>query len=406
MRRISIWFGAWLATRALIVAEVVRWANGHVWLQDVHRYEGWAHTLSAQGEFPGGHGWQYPPGAGLLMLVPHLFGVGYGEAWVGLMVVVDLVGFLLLARLARRLGSESGVWVWLLGIPLLGIIPLLRFDLVPTVIAIGALVVIHRRPAWFGALIGLGAAIKIWPVLLLLGEWDRRRLVRAALAGAAVVAAVLVVSTIAFGNPTGFLSNGDGRGLQEEAVATVPWQMLRIVGHPYAREVRFGAWEIVGAGTGFVTSLLKLLAVAALAGAAAWWWFRGKAIRAGRVDLAEDAVSRDFVFAVVLAIVVVSPVLSPQYMIWLLGLAAVVLSAGPTRLRRPAWIVLGAAALSSHALRSPGVILVRDLALLFAAIDAAVTMVRLLRLGGRVRSDLLHTEGRPDPFVEPAQGPR
>jgi Glycosyltransferase family 87 len=406
MRRISIWIGVWLCSRALIVAEVVHWANGHTWLQDVHRYEGWAHFLTTHGQFPGGNGWQYPPGAGLLMLVPHLFSVGYGEAWVGLMLVVDFVGFLLLVRLARRSGNESGVWVWLLGIPLLGIIPLLRFDLVPTVIAIGALVVIHRRPAWFGALVGLGAAIKIWPVLLLLGEWDRRRLVRGALAAAAAVATVFVVSTIAFGDATGFISHGDGRGLQEEAVATVPWQVARIDGHPYTREIHFGAWQIVEAGTGLVTSLLKVLALAALAGAAAWWWLRGRAIRAGREDLAEDSVSRDFIFAVVLAVVVVSPVLSPQYMIWLLGLAAVVLSAGPTRLRRPAWIVIGATALSSHALRSPGVILVRDLALLFAAADAAVTMVRLLRLGGRVRGDVLHAERRADPFVEAAQRPR
>jgi hypothetical protein len=406
VRRFSIWFGAWLVTRALIVAEVVHWASGHAGLQDVANYERWAHFLTEHGEFPGGHGWQYPPGAGLLMLVPRLLSVGYGEAWVGLMVVVDLVGLLLLARLARRSGNEAGVWVWLLGIPLLGVIPLLRFDLVPTVIAIGALVVIHRRPAWFGALVGLGAAIKIWPVLLLLGEWDRRRSIRSAFAAAGVIAAVLVVSTIAFGGATGFLSHGDGRGLQEEAVATVPWQVARIFGDPYTREIRFGAWQIVEAGTGTVTFLLKLLAVAALVGAAAWWWFRGKAIRSGRADLAEDAVSRDFVFAVVLAIVVVSPVLSPQYMVWLLGLAAVVLSAGPSPLRRPAWIVLGAAALSSHALRSPGVILVRDLGLLFAAADAAVTMVRLLRLGGRVRGDVLHAERGADPFVEPAQRPR
>jgi hypothetical protein len=406
MRRISIWFGVWLGTRALILAEVVHWASGHTGLQDVVNYERWAYFLTGHGEFPGGNGWQYPPGAGILMLVPRLFSVGYGEAWVGLMVVVDLLGFVLLARLARRSGNESGVWVWLLGIPLLGIIPLLRFDLVPTVIAIGALVVIHRRPAWFGALVGLGAAIKIWPALLLLGEWDRRRLVRAALAAAAVVAAVLVVSTIAFGDATGFVSHGDGRGLQEEAVATVPWQLVRIVGHPYAREISFGAWQIVGAGTGFVTSLLKLLALAALAGGAVWWWIRGTAIRAGREDLAEESVSRDFIFAVVLAVVVVSPVLSPQYMIWLLGLAAVVLSAGPSNLRRPAWIVVGAAALSSHVLRSPGVILVRDLALLFAAADAALTMVRLLRLGGGVRGDLGHPERRADPFVEAAQRPR
>jgi hypothetical protein len=392
-RRGWIWLGVWLASSALLVVEVVSFASGHVNLQDVARYEEWASTLAAHGEFPDGHGWQYPPGAGLLMLVPRLFSIGYGEAWVGLMLLVDFVGFLLLARLARRSGNETGVWVWLLGLPLLGIIPLLRFDLVPTVIAIAALVVIHRRPGWFGALAGLGAAIKLWPALLLLGEWDRRRLLRSALAAAAVIALVFVVSTIAFGDALGFLSNGGGRGLQEESVGTIPWQLARILsGDPYSREVRFGAWEIVGPGTGAVTVLLKVMAVAALAGAAAWWWYRGKAIRAGRADLAEDSVSRDFIFAVVLLVVVTSPVLSPQYMIWLLGLAAVVFSAGSTRLRRPAWIVVAATALSAKALRSPEVILMRDVALLFAATDAAGTMTQLL-WAGKVRFAEARSQG-------------
>jgi hypothetical protein len=378
VRRLWIWIGVWIASRALIVWEIGFWAAGHPRLEDVANYERWAFFLTRHGAFPGGDGWQYPPGAGLLMLVPRLIPVGYGEAWVGLMLAVDLVGFLLLARLARRSGRGAGVWIWLLGLPLLGVLPWLRFDLVPTAIAIGALVVIHRRPGWFGALAGLGAAIKIWPILLLLGEWDRRRLLRSALAAAAVIGAVLLASTIAFGNATHFLSNGGGRGLQEEAVATIPWQVGKIFGDPYARAVHFGAWQVVSPGAATVGTLLKFLTFAALVGAAAWWWRRGKVIRAGRGELAEDSVSRDFIFAVVLAVVVTSPVLSPQYMVWLLGLAAVVLSAGPTRLGRPAWIVVLATALSAKHLRSAEVILVRDLLLLFAAVDAAATMGRLL----------------------------
>jgi hypothetical protein len=378
VRRLWLWIGVWIAGRVLIVWEIGFWAAGHPWLQDVVNYERWSFVLTAHGEFPGGNGWQYPPGAGLVMSVPRLVPVGYGEAWVGLMLAVDLVGLVLLARLARRSGRETGVWIWLLGLPLLGVLPWLRFDLVPTVIAIGALVVIHRRPGWFGALVGLGAAIKIWPVLLLLGEWDRRRLLRSTFAAAAVIGTVLLVSTIAFGNATHFLSNGGGRGLQEEAVATIPWQVGKIFGDPYARAVHFGAWQVVSPGAATVGTLLKFLAFAALVAAAAWWWRRGKEIRAGRDELAEDSVSRDFIFAVVLAVVVTSPVLSPQYMVWLLGLAAVVLSAGPTRLGRPAWIVVAATALSAHHLRSAEVILVRDLLLLFAAVDAATTMGRLL----------------------------
>jgi Glycosyltransferase family 87 len=379
VRRLWIWIGVWLASRALIVWEIGFWTARHPWLQDVVNYERWAFFLTGHGEFPGGNGWQYPPGAGLLMLIPRLVPVGYGEAWVGLMLVVDLVGLLLLARLARRSGKDAGVWIWLLGPLLLGVLPWLRFDFVPTVIVIAALVVIHRRPGWFGALAGLGATIKVWPLLLLLGEWDRRRLLRSALAAAAVIATVLLVSAIAFDGATHFLSNGGGRGLQEEAVATIPWQVAKIFGDPYAREVHFGAWQIVSPGAATVGSLLKVLTLAVLVGAAAWWWRRGKEIRAGRGELAEDSVSRDFIFAVVLAVVVTSPVLSPQYMVWLLGLAAVVLSAGPTRLRRPAWIVVAATALSAKHFRSPEVILVRDLVLLFAAVEAAATMGRLLR---------------------------
>jgi hypothetical protein len=316
------------------------------------------------------------------MLLPRLFSVGYGEAFVGLMLLVDLAGLVLLARLARRSGNDTGVWVWLFGMPLLGAFAVLRFDLVPTVIAIAALLVVHRRPGWFGVLAGLGAAIKVWPVLVLFGEWDRSRLLRAILAAVATVALVFAVSAIAFGDPTGFLSHGGDRGLQEEAVATIPWQLEQIVsGDPYPRAIHFGAWEVATPTADSVAALLRWLTLAVLAAAAAWWRYRARAIRAGCERLAEAAVSRDFVFTLVLLVVVVSPVLSTQYMLWLLGLAAVVLSGGSARLRRPAWIVVGATVLSTATFKSPELTLIRDLALLGAAVDAAVGMVQALRPG-------------------------
>lgn len=379
-RRTWIWLGLWLATRALIVAEVGFWASPHPKLEDVNNYETWSHFITGHDTFPDGEAWQYPPGAGLLMLLPRLIPAGYGEAFVGLMLLVDFVGLVLLARLGRRSGNDTGVWVWLLGMPLLGAFAVLRFDLVPTVIAIGALLVIHRRPRWFGALVGLGAVIKVWPVLILFGEWDRQRLLRSGLAALAAVAAVFVISTIAFGDSTGFLSHGGDRGLQEEAVATIPWQLDQIVSSdPYPRAIRFGAWEVASPTADTVATLLRWLTLVALAAAAAWWWYRARAIREGREDLADPAVSRDFVFAVVLLVVVTSPVLSTQYMLWLLGLAAVVLSAGTGRLARPAWIVVGATALSTATFKSPELTLIRDLAVLCATVDAAVAMVQLLR---------------------------
>jgi hypothetical protein len=404
-RKTWIWLAVWLSTRALIVAGIASWATPHAGLEDVNHYERWSQVLSEEHAFPNVETWQYPPGAGLLMLLPRLIAVGYGGTFVALMLLVDLAGFVLLARLGRRSGNDTGVWVWLLGIPLLGSFSVLRFDLVPTVIAIAALLVIHRRPGWFGALAGLGAAIKLWPLLLLFGEWDRPRLLRSIVAATAVTALVLAVSAIAFGNATNFVSHGGDRGLQEEAVATIPWQLGQIVsGDPYPREIRSGAWEIATSTADSVATLLRWLTFAALAAAAVWWWLRARAIRAGREQLAEAAVSRDFVFTVVMSVVVTSPVLSAQYMVWLLGLAAVVLSAGSTRLRRPAWIVVGATVLSAFTFKSPGLIALRDLALLCATVDAAAAMVQMLTRRGT--GDPLPLEPTaPEPRLAPEHAP-
>ena len=391
-RKHWIWLAVWVATRALIVAEVGFWATSHPHLEDVDRYQAWSYFLTSEGAFPGGDAWQYPPGAGLLMLLPRLVPSGYGQAFVGLMLVFDLAGLLLLARLARRSGNDTGVWVWLLGMPLLGAFAVLRFDLVPTVLAIGALLVVHRRPRWFGALVGLGAAVKVWPVLLLFGVWDRARLLRSAIVAAAVIAIVFAATAITFGNPAGFLSNGGDRGLQEEAVATIPWQLEQIVsGDPCPREIRFGAWEIAAPTAEAIATVLEWLTLAALAAAAAWWWRRQQRIREGCEWLADAAVSRDFVFTVVLLVVVTSRVLSTQYMLWLLGLAAVVLSGGSARLARPAWVVVGATGLSMATFKSPELTLIRNLALLGATIDAAAAMVSMLR---KAQPDPLNPEPR------------
>jgi glycosyl transferase family 87 len=376
-----IWLAVWIATRALMVADVGFWHDvGHLRLEDVNNYDVWSHFITTMHALPAGEAWQYPPGAAFLMLVPRLGFGTYGESFVALMLLFDLAGLALLALLGRRSGKYTGVWVWLLGMPLLGVLPLLRFDLVPAVIGIAALVVIHRRPGWFGALAGIGASIKAWPIVLLFGEWDRRRLLRAGLAALVALALVFTVSAIAFDDPAAFLKEQGGRGLQEEAVATAPWQVRELItGQAPNRAIQHGAWEITSDGADVIAGVLEWLTLAVLAAAAAWWWLRAKAIHLGRTDLTQAAVSRDFVFAIVLLLVVASRVLSPQYMIWLLGLAAVVLTAGSTRLARPAWLVIGATVLSTSAFGSPENTLIRNLALLAAAVDATIAMVSLLR---------------------------
>ncbi|HET7590883.1 MAG TPA: glycosyltransferase family 87 protein [Solirubrobacterales bacterium] len=189
-----IWIAAWLVTRALIVVQVGFWQPGGAQYQDVGQYEAWSNSIVSNHSLPTEETWQYPPGAAFLMLVPRIGDGSFGPSFVVLMLVFDLVGFWLMTRFADEEGNDTGVWIWLLAMPLLFSLPVLRFDLVPTVLAVGALLVIHRRPSWFGALAAIGGMVKAWPVLVLFGEWDRQRLLRSAGAAIAAAAAIFLAS--------------------------------------------------------------------------------------------------------------------------------------------------------------------------------------------------------------------
>ena len=396
--KLWIWASVWLLTRAAMVVQVGFWNHTTgLQLEDTGLvYQPWSETLS-EGVLPTGDTWQYPPGAALILMVPRLgLGLtGFGQSFVATMLVFDLIGLALVATLGRREGKDAGVWVWLLGIPMLRTLPILRFDMSATVLAVGAMLAIHRRPAWFGALAGLGATLKVWPIVLLLGEWDRRRLLRSILAAVVAIAVVFAISAVAFdGNQFGFLSEQGKRGLQLESAASLPWHLRQLVtGHPPNAVLRYGALEIDSNSADLLAHLLDIASLLALIGAGVWWLLRKRAIDRGREDLADVALSRDFVFTVVLLLMATSRVLSSQYLLWTLGLAAVLLSTRGTRLARPAWIMIGAAVITAAAYGplgadgpfpiygSPFNMVVRNLAVLVAAIDASVTMILALRSG-------------------------
>lgn len=380
---IWIWIAVWMATRAVMVVQVGFWSDLGTNYQDVEFYNNWANTLAEFHQMPDEESWQYPPAAAFLLLIPRIgsvFGAAYQPSFVALMLLVDFAGLVVMALLARRSGRSTGVWVWLLALPLLQANPLTRFDLAPTVLTMAALVAVHRRVALFGALAGAGAVLKVWPVVVLFGEWDRRRLLRATAAAVAVAVLTFAAAAIFFGDQSGFFSNQDVRGLQKEAVAGIPWYMeWAVTGREPAIVLSNGTAELGGGVAEAVSVVLKWLGLLVLLAAALYWVARERAIRRGRTDLADAAVSRDLVFTIVLLQVVVSRVLSPQFMIWVIGMAAVVLGAERTNLTRPAWIALGAVALTTGIYIAPANMAIRNVTLIVAAVDAALTMVRLLR---------------------------
>ncbi|MDX2292950.1 glycosyltransferase 87 family protein [Streptomyces roseofulvus] len=309
-------------------------------------YRHW-YGLFADGTFPPADpAWQYPPGAALAITAPGLLmpWLGYTQAFVVLTLLADAAVTLGLA-VADRSRLTHGAWYWVCALPLLLHLPLARYDVQATALAVLALLFLKgRSPAGHrlgGALAGLGALVKVWPALALIGT-PRGRTTREAWTAAAVTAgALLAVLALGFSGPLGFLRGQGARGIQVESVGGTALAAARAAGlWPGSAEIRYGAYEYVGPYVSTLGHLFLLLTVAAVLSLVFW------RLRATRWT---EATPLDAALAAVLLLTVTSRVISPQYLVWLLGLAAVCLTSRRTVMRPVALLLLPAAALSSLA---------------------------------------------------------
>lgn len=365
---------AWAVSRALLVAAPYSgYPRGGEVLGDVRLYARWAGGL-ADGRLPTGDPrWQYPPGAGAVLVIPRLDAAHYTRALVILLLVADAAVLALLLARARRGGSAAGAWTWVIGVAALGPVAVYRFDLVPTLCAVAGLALGGRGLA-AGALLGVGGLIKVWPILLAPAV-GRRAVAAAAVVVAAGGAALLVTGRLADG--LGFLVNQSARGLQLESIAATPYLLARAVGADgIAIRYEYGAYQISGPGVGAVVSATTVATVAVLA--------------AFVVLARRGAAPVPLALATLLAVVVAARVLSPQYLVWVLGVAGLALASGTRGLTRTAVLLVAAAALSQllypllygglrRAEVLPAVILLARNALLVAA---TVTVIRALRTTG------------------------
>ncbi|NML48773.1 DUF2029 domain-containing protein [Streptomyces sp. R302] len=309
-------------------------------------YRHW-YGFFADGTFPPADPtWQYPPGAGLVVMAPGLLmpWLGYTQAFVVLTLLADAAVTLGLA-VADRSRLTHGAWYWVCGLPLLLHLPLARYDVQATALAVLSLLLLKgRAPAAHrlgGALAGLGALVKVWPALALIGT-PRGRTTREAWTAAAVTAATLLaVLALFFSSSLGFLRGQGARGIQVESLGGTALALGRAAGlWPGTAEVRYGAYEYVGPYVSTLGHLFLLLTVAAVLWLVLW------RLRATRWS---EATPLDAALAAVLLLTVTSRVISPQYLVWLLGLAAVCLTSRRTVMRPVALLLLPAAALSSLA---------------------------------------------------------
>lgn len=298
-------------------------------------YQGWYEILRT-GTFPlDDITWQYPPAAALPVLSPALLPfLGYATAFFVLVCLADALVTGLLLYAGRRPGKRlAGAWVWVAGVPLLGPTAYARYDVMVTAVAVAALLAGARRPRVLGALAGLGALLKVWPVLLLAGT-ARGRATRAAWTAAAAAGAGLVVAFCAtMPGALAFLTFQRDRGTEVESVGALVFHVARHFGWRGEVLLNYGSVEFVGPYVPVVSSAAMGLTVLAFGWLLVW---RVRAVRF-RASTPCDAA-----FAAVLLFTTTSRVISPQYLVWLVGLAAACLVFRGSRMGRPALLVLAA----------------------------------------------------------------
>jgi len=133
-----------------------------------------------------------------------------------------------------------------------------------------------------------------------------------------------------------------------ESAAATPFMVWRLAGWHGALAYRYGAWQLGGEYDALARDVSRAGLVLVAAAVAAWCVLTARGHIRWRPEYAADAP-----LAVTLLVLLAAPVLSPQYMLWAVGLAAACLAAGRTT-QRPVALALLAAALLTVAVFPAG----------------------------------------------------
>ncbi|WP_327676400.1 glycosyltransferase family 87 protein [Kitasatospora sp. NBC_00458] len=334
--------GTWVATRTLLmllVTGVLRMPGGDITADVWIIYHAWYGVLQT-GTFPlDDVTWQYPPGAALVIMLPGLLPWSYLVSFWVICGIADAAAMAVLVRTGLRKGRAlTGAWVWVAGVPLLGPMIYNRYDVIVTAIAVAGLLALIRRPAVGGLLLGLGGIVKIWPLLGLIGTPSGRRTRRSWTAAAAAAASIGFLLAAGMNGAFEFLTFQKDRGIEVESVGALPIHFARIAGAWDGKVLmNYGSVEMLGP---WVPVISKVMLAGSVLGFAWLLLWRFTARRRNAATMYDAALAALLIFTVT------SRVISPQYLVWLVGVAAVCLTVRGTSQRPVALLILAATPLT------------------------------------------------------------
>jgi hypothetical protein len=329
----------------VFVFQAVRFPGQYV-VHDVEDvYRRWYPVLRA-GAFPEHDvAWQYPPGAAAVLVAPAALPfLRYAAAFYWLALLTDVLVTAVFLAEAGRSGRDrgrarwAGAWTWVLGTAAAGPVVFARFDVMVTAVGVCALMALRRSPRAAGLLAGAGATLKVWPVLLLAGTARGRVTRRAWRWAAGTVAVVTAAFTAAMPGALSFLAFQRERGTEVESLGATVLHLARHAGWHGRTAMHCGSVEFLGPHVHLVSRAALALSAAAFCWLVLWRW---------RASVFTEATAYDAAFTAVLLFTATSRVISPQYMIWLVGAGAACRTVRGSVLRLPVLLTLAATAVTT-----------------------------------------------------------
>lgn len=295
--------------------------GGTLLVTDIHLYWTWAEVILA-GHYPVADPmWQYPPLAGFVFVLGTKVVTDPLLGFMALALIADASIFGALYRSSRGTGSLAGPWTYVIAGLAVGPVLLTRFDVFPTLFAVLALLCL-ARPVRGGIMLGVGALLKVWPAFLIV-SFSRRQLPKALAALVAICAAGAAILVNWGPNAGSFLSEQGQRGLQIESVGAAPYVLANFFGYDMVTVFRYGSLEVDATGAGTIASLVALAGFVAM-GVVGYARLRGRL---------ENVAGADVALLMVLISIASSRVFSPQYMVWVAGIAGVCMLSKKTRMK-------------------------------------------------------------------------
>jgi Glycosyltransferase family 87 len=272
---------------------------------------------------------EYPPLSIPVLIAPIYLDdstQGFVDGFMWEMLAFDLALVVLIAFAlpgdARRVLSALGIYT--VGVVILsdavldpslidtGPLVLSRFDIVPALFVLAAVLARDRgRSAAWSSLLSVGVAIKAFPLFLypalLRGEKNLRRVIVAGAIPLLLCAAAVIVMGDEFGSAITYHSD---RALQVEALAASPFEVAHVLGSSgIATVTGHGGFELSASGADAARWLSVVI------GAIGY-------LVLVRVGWRSEVSNLRLVTAMVTVLVVFAPVLSPQFLLWILPISA------------------------------------------------------------------------------------